>query len=366
MITLGIVGAGQLGRMLAHAGWDLGIRCVFLDPADAPPARGLGPIHRAPFDDIDALHALATEVDVLTFEFENLSAEALARLPSTTPIHPPTRALAIAQSRRAEKRQFEALGIAVAPWRPVDSQADLEHAADALGLPLVVKLDRLGYDGRGQEWLREPVDVVGCFNRFNGAALVAEQRVPFDREVSQIACRSVAGDLALYPLTENQHRDGILYRSVVAPMADELTQAAAEATSQLAAELEYVGTLTVEFFVVGDRLIANEMAPRVHNSGHWTIEGATTSQFENHLRAVCDLPLGATRALGPVGMRNFVGSLPRVQDVLALPGVRFHGYDKPPRPGRKLGHATVLDADYTRLLETFKTLDERFPWGGGA
>jgi 5-(carboxyamino)imidazole ribonucleotide synthase len=224
----------------------------------------------------------------------------------------------------------------------VDDRAGLDRAADELGLPAVLKTRRLGYDGRGQAFLRRPEDLDTAWERFSGRPLILESYVPFEREVSVIGVRSVGGDQRCYPLSENVHEDGIL-RYSRAPYADAALQASAEDyVARLMTHLDYAGVLTVEFFVEDGRLLANEMAPRVHNSGHWTIEGATTSQFENHLRAILDLPLGETTVWGHAGMVNFLGEMPALKAVLEVPGAHLHDYGKGPRPRRKLGHCTVV------------------------
>ena len=343
--------------MLALSGWDIGLEFHFLDPTEQPPASGLGPVLQAPFDDLDALNTLARNVDVLTYEFENLSAAALEQLTSGTTLRPNAQALAISQSRRAEKTYLQELGIPVAPWAPADDQQALQQVIEQLGLPAIAKLDRLGYDGKGQLRMQEPTDVEDAFAKLGGQPLVVEGMVPFEREVSIIGSRALDGELRCFPLTENEHRGGILFESRVSVEADPLQAQAESCFTKLANALDYVGTLTIEFFVVAGALVANEIAPRVHNSGHWTIEGAATSQFESHLRAVCGLPLGDTRALGPVAMRNFVGTIPTAETVLRVPGLRFHDYGKSPRPGRKLGHATVLASTEVELNLRLEALD---------
>lgn len=347
--------------MLALAGWDLGLRCEFLDPADEPPASGLGPIRKHPFDDVAALTTLSARTDVLTYEFENLSAPALSHLAAATRLWPPPEALAIAQSRSLEKRFFEELGYRVAPWQPATSQSELEAAAATVGLPAIAKLDRLGYDGKGQQRLHGKDDLAGCFAALGAKPLVVEGLVRFERELSIIGTRDQQGRCVCYPLTENQHRAGILHRSVVAAAETALQAEAERLFHAVAAALDYVGTLAIELFQAGGELIINEMAPRVHNSGHWTIEGAATSQFENHLRAVCGLPLGSTSAHGAAGMRNFIGALPRAAEVLDIPGLSFHDYGKTARPGRKLGHATVVANSSQAVIDALDELDRRVP-----
>ncbi len=345
MPRVGIIGAGQLGMMLGNAAKALGIDCVFLDPSAQPPATGCGEIIKARFDDARALAELASQVDVITYEFENVAVEALSPIAEKVAVYPPLRALQQAQDRLLEKQQFAELGIPLPAWRTVDSEADLRAAAEDIGLPLVVKTRRFGYDGKGQYTVKVPGDIGKALRTLPNKPLIAEQWIAFDREVSAIGVCGRDGAQSFYPLTENQHRNGILRRST-APSGPAALQALAdEYLGKLMRHLDYVGVLALELFVVGEQLLANEYAPRVHNSGHWTIEGAATSQFENHLRAVCNLPLGPTITLGHAGMLNLIGSMPSSPEVLQATGIHLHDYGKEPRSGRKLGHLTLLDAD---------------------
>lgn len=342
MTTVGVVGGGQLGRMLGFAGRPLGLHFLFLEPSAAPPAAAAGELIEGAFDGEEALAALAERADVVTYEFENVPVTAVEWLAARVPTFPPAEALRRAQDRLLEKELFEALGIPVPPWRGVDSAASLDEAVDAIGLPLVLKTRRWGYDGKGQAVLRTPDEVESAWQRLGDKPLVAEAFVKFDRELSVIGARRADGETAVYPLVENRHREGIL-RISKAPVED--SKAAAAAGRYLLALLErldYVGVMALELFQAGPRLLANEFAPRVHNSGHWTIEGSATSQFENHLRALLGLPLGPTRALGHAGMVNLIGSLPASPAELERAGFRLHDYGKMARPGRKLGHATTV------------------------
>ncbi len=297
-MKIGIIGAGQLGRMLALAGYPLGLRFAFVDQSKDSPGGQVGEIVTGAFDDTEALSRLADIADVITFDVENVPVEAVRDIAARKPFLPPVAALDAAQDRLNEKTLFGALGIPTPRFEVVDDRAGLDRAAGELGLPAVLKTRRLGYDGRGQAFLRRREDLDGAWERFGGRPLILESYVPFEREVSVIGVRSVGGEQRCYPLSENVHEDGIL-RYSRAPYADPALQATAEDyVGRLMAHLDYAGVLTVEFFVEDGRLLANEMAPRVHNSGHWTIEGATTSQFENHLRAILDLPLGETTVLG--------------------------------------------------------------------
>ena len=341
-MRIGIIGAGQLGQMLGFAAQTLGIECRFIDPSDDPPAAACGEVIRSAYDDAAALEKLAADCDVITYEFENVPVAAVETLRQNCDVFPPPAALASAQDRLDEKRLFEELGIPLPGYHPVDSRADLADAATALGTPLVLKTRRLGYDGKGQFVVRDSGQLDEAWQALGGRALIAEQWVPFDFEVSAIGVRGREGETRIYPLTHNIHEGGIL-RVSRAPVETETLHALAEQYMQkLLGHLDYVGVLALELFVVGDRLLANEFAPRVHNSGHWTIEGATTSQFENHLRAVAGLPLGETACKGHAGMVNLIGEIP---DAVRNPDLgHLHDYGKSPRPGRKLGHITVTAA----------------------
>ena len=358
MPRVGIIGAGQLGWMLGLAGRSIGVDCVFLDPAEKPPAARVGPVIRAAFDDTGALARLAEGADALTYEFENVPVGALEALAAGLPVRPPLAALAEAQDRVREKRLFEQLGIPLPRWRRVDSLDDLRVAASDIGLPLVLKTRRFGYDGKGQAVIRSADELEAAFERLPKRALVAEALVPFDREVSVIGVRSATGESAFYPLTENVHRGGILRTSVAPAGPEPLARAARDCCRRLLEHLDYVGVLALELFVVGDELLANEFAPRVHNSGHWTIEGAHASQFENHLRAVLGMPLGDTGAVAHAGMINIIGR-PLHADTSIPAGGKLHDYGKSPRAGRKLGHVTVSANDgdgRDRLLDEVAAL----------
>lgn len=345
MQKIGIIGAGQLGQMLGFAGSALGIDCRFLDPAENPPAAKAGKVLRYPFDSAEGLALLAAECDVLTYEFENVPVAAVDEIAATTPVYPPPNALRHAQDRLHEKRLFTDLGIPLPGFETVDNDADMQIAASNLGYPLVLKTRRLGYDGKGQAVVADETEFRTAFTSLGGQDLIAEEWVKFDYEVSAIGARSQSGELAIYPLTENKHQNGILSVSR-APVANEsLAPAARGYLEALLENLDYVGILALELFVVGNRLLANEFAPRVHNSGHWTIEGAATSQFENHLRAIAGLPLGPTNMCGSAGMLNLVGRMPENPGDIDDSTCFLHDYGKSPRPGRKLGHITVVAED---------------------
>ena len=342
MTRVGIVGAGQLGRMLALAGYPIGVRCLFLDRSDDTPGAQVAPSLIGELEDPTLLAQLAARSDVVTFDWENISGAALEPLEKITRVRPPRAALQASQDRLAEKALFTRLKIPVAAHAAVGTLEELHRAADKIGLPGVLKTRRLGYDGKGQFVLRAPADVQRAWDAIGGADLIYEKFQNFSREVSLIGARSAAGRTVFYPLSANTHGGGIL-RYSVAPFSNAALERAARIYLQRVMHaLDYIGVLTIEFFVVKGRLVANEMAPRVHNSGHWSIEGCVTSQFENHLRAVCDMPLGSTRALGATAMINFLGVMPQRERLLAIDGLAYHDYGKTPRPGRKLGHCTIL------------------------
>jgi 5-(carboxyamino)imidazole ribonucleotide synthase len=347
-MTVGIVGAGQLGRMLALAGYPLGLDFLFLDPAKAPPAAQLAPVLKSAFSDDDALGALAGRCEVVTIDWENVSVAALRKLGQATRVSPSPAAIATAQDRVSEKRLFEKLGITTTRWRAVGSRRQLDSAVREIGLPGVLKTRRMGYDGKGQMVLRTAADLDRAWVELGQVPMLYEELVPFDLEVSVIGVRSRNGECQVYPLNRNLHSGGIL-RLTRAPYGNaRLTRLATRHVLTVMKQLRYIGVLTIEFFVRGGRLVANEIAPRVHNSGHWTIEGAVTSQFENHLRAILGLPLGKTQAVGHSAMINLIGTMPDRALLLRHSGVHLHDYAKEPRPGRKLGHLTVVEADAGR------------------
>ncbi len=328
--------------MLALAGYPLGLQCEFLDRDAAAPGGQVAPMRVGELDDPTLLAELASRSDVLTFDWENISGKALAPLRRLTRIRPSPTALRISQDRLHEKALFVRLGIPVARHAAIDSRSQLQGALSRLGLPGVLKTRRLGYDGKGQAVIRSADEALAAWARFHDQPLIYEAFQAFDHEVSIIGARSASGELAYYPLVANTHADGIL-RYCLAPYANrKLERAAALYLRRVMRALGYIGVLALEFFVVDGALVANEMAPRVHNSGHWTIEGCVTSQFENHLRAICDLPLGSTRALGSAAMINFLGRMPSRERLLRIDGLAFHDYGKAPRAGRKLGHCTII------------------------
>jgi 5-(carboxyamino)imidazole ribonucleotide synthase len=350
--TIGIIGGGQLGRMLAMAAARLGYRTVVLEPQpDCPAAQVANRQIAAAYDDTAALAELAAVSAVVTYEFENVPVEAARFVETMRPVWPPPAALEAAQDRLAEKQLFTKVGLPVPMYAPVDSLAGLDEALERLGTPAVMKTRRLGYDGKGQAVIRDRLLAEDAWRSVGEVPCLLEAFVGFDGELSIVAARGADGDTVCYPLVENHHAEGILRRSLApAPALDpELQRAAETHVHSVMAELGYVGVLAIELFQVGDSLLGNEMAPRVHNSGHWTIEGAETSQFENHLRAVCGLPLGSPDAIGVSAMVNLIGEMPDRAAVLAIPGAHLHDYGKGPRPGRKLGHITVRALDEATL-----------------
>ncbi len=360
-MKIGIIGAGQLGQMLALAGFPLALQFRFLDSSPESPGAQVAPIVVGAFDDIAALRKLAGEVDVVTYEFENVPVAALHEMAAARPCFPPVDALRVSQDRILEKELFGRLGIPTPPYRAVDTLADLEAGVAALGLPCVLKTRRLGYDGRGQRVLKRRSDVGPAWEALGSVPLILEGFVKFDREVSIVGARSSRGETRCYPIVTNTHREGIL-RVTVAPTRDARLQRAAEGhLHRVLDHFGYAGVLTIEFFVAGGRLIANEMAPRVHNSGHWTIEGAVTSQFENHLRAILGLPLGDTSPVGHAAMVNYIGTMPDRDRVLALPGAHHHDYGKAPRANRKLGHCTVVAPTAAQRDAVLRQLLRRIP-----
>lgn len=350
---IGVLGAGQLGRMLALAGYPLGQRFRFLDAAHEAPVKDLAEFVRADFHDAAALDRFATGLEVVTYEFENVPVEVAEKLSRRVSVYPPPAALQVSQDRLDEKSFFQKLGIRTAPFVPVRIRADLDHALADIGCPAILKTRRMGYDGKGQYLLRDRADAEQAWQRLaksakgkTDAGLLLEGFVRFDRELSQIAVRNRDGQLVFYPLVENHHAEGML-RLSLAPAPDltaELETMARDYATRVLEALGYVGVLAIEFFQQSEQLIANEMAPRVHNSGHWTIEGAETSQFENHLRAILGLPLGVADARGPCAMVNLIGDLPEAKTILNHAGTHLHLYGKKPRPRRKIGHITLRAA----------------------
>jgi len=342
---IGILGAGQLALMLAQASKTLDVAIVCAgQPGDC--AEQVATVMPVDLDDAAEVGAFAAQVDLVTIESENIHADVLSGLH----LYPNARAVAIAQDRLLEKRFFHECGIGTAPFAAVDSQDDLNNAIALTGLPAILKTRRMGYDGKGQVRLRRPEDAASAWAEVGGVTCILEGMVSFEAEVSLIAARGRTGKIVFYPLIENHHRDGIL-RISIAPFVDTTLQHEAESyLVNLLERLEYVGVLAVELFVVNGKLLANEMAPRVHNSGHWTIEGSETSQFENHLRAIAGMELGSTQSR-PTVMLNCIGTMPMEEETAAFPGLFRHDYGKEARPGRKVGHLTFPATERKAIAE---------------
>ncbi|MDA1008687.1 MAG: 5-(carboxyamino)imidazole ribonucleotide synthase [Planctomycetota bacterium] len=343
-MRIAVVGGGQLGRMLALAGIPLGMRFRFLDPSSSSCAASTGELICADYDDADGLDRLIADTAYATFEFENIPASTANRLAERVSFSPSSRSLATCQDRILEKHLFRECGVGVQPFAAVSSDGDIATALDRVGVPGILKTRRDGYDGNGQQRVHQPNELAAAWKSLGRVPCIYEALVPFDREVSLVAVRSRTASgtqFATYPLCENIHEHGIL--SVTRARAnDPLWSAACTHVEAIMNHLDHVGVLAVEFFVCDGALIANEMAPRVHNSGHWTMDGAVTSQFENHLRALVSWPLGSTALVGSSAMVNLIGSIPETTELLAVPGARLHLYGKSARPGRKIGHVNVV------------------------
>jgi 5-(carboxyamino)imidazole ribonucleotide synthase len=354
-MKVAVLGGGQLAAMMAHAGLPMGLDFVFLDPADDACAQRYGPLVVADWTDADRSEAVL-ECDRITCDFENVPARVLESLDRAAVVRPGPRAFASAQDRLVEKQRLESLGIALSPFAAVSSRPELLEALDRIGYPAVLKTRRLGYDGKGQYVLHGIEDLEPAWSALEGHDLVLEGWVDYAHECALTAVRSAAGEIRFYPPSWTFHSGGILRLAMApAPVAPALIERAEAMVERLMVDLDYIGCLTLELFVTDDALLANEFAPRVHNSAHWTIEGAVTSQFENHLRAVCDLPLGDTQSHGHALMLNWIGEMPDLKGLLQMPGLSWHDYRKQPRPGRKLGHATLS----TDRLETLQGGIER-------
>ncbi len=354
--VLGILGGGQLARMLALAAAPLGVRALVVDSAADACAGQVAELVKADWTDYAALEAFAGQVDVVTFDFENVPADTAHWLAKRVAVFPAPRALAVAQDRLAEKTLFRECGLQTPDFKAIDTRAELDEALALIGAPAILKTRRLGYDGKGQFRIRSLADADAAWAALGAQAsahgLILEAFVPFERELSVIAVRGRHGEFRAWPLTQNWHTDGVLSLSLApAPDVGALQDRATELARTLAEKLDYVGVFALELFVKNGELLGNEMAPRVHNSGHWTIEGAVTSQFENHVRAVIGLPLGDTSARGLSAMFNWIGELPDADPVLEAVDAHWHDYGKQPRPGRKVGHATVCAPNASVLME---------------
>jgi len=355
-LVLGILGGGQLARMLALAAAPLGVKSLVVDSSADACAGQVAPLVVADWTDYDALEHFARQVDVVTFDFENVPAETAHWLAERVAVFPAPRALAVAQDRLAEKNLFRECGLQTPDFKAIDTREDLDLALATIGAPAILKTRRLGYDGKGQFRIKSLADADAAWAALGAQAqahgLILEAFVPFDRELSVIAVRSREGEFRTWPLTQNWHTDGVLSLSLApAPDITSLQERATRLAQTLAEKLDYVGVFALELFVKDGQLLGNEMAPRVHNSGHWTIEGALTSQFENHVRAVLGMPLGDTSARGLSAMFNWIGELPDAAPVLEAVDAHWHDYGKQPRVGRKVGHATVCAPNAGQLVE---------------
>jgi 5-(carboxyamino)imidazole ribonucleotide synthase len=344
--------------MMGLAGIPLGLEFIFLDPSPDACAGTVGTLVQADFSDTDAFRRLAGSVDVATFDFENIPESSARALQEIKPVYPSPEALGVCQDRLHEKNLLSSLKIAVPAYHPVSSRTDLLIGLDKHAYPAVLKTRRLGYDGKGQAIIRDQEDLERAWQRLGDHDLILEAFVHFERECSLIGARGIDGETCFWPLTRNLHVDGILTLSLAGGFDNALQAAAQDIMRRLLDYFGYVGVLTLEFFVVDGKLLVNEIAPRVHNSGHWTIDGAQTSQFENHLRAITGMPLGSTTALCEALMFNWIGELPERDRLLAIPGVHWHDYGKAARPGRKIGHATLTAGTKSELASTARLVAE--------
>ena len=363
LTTVGILGGGQLARMMALSGAPLGLRFLVLDTVGDACAGQFAPMVVGDYNDQSALTEFAARVDVATFDFENVPAESAQWLTARVPVFPNPRALATAQDRLAEKTLFREQGIPVPPFAAIDTREQLQAAVAEIGTPCILKTRRLGYDGKGQFRIKSPGDVDAAWDALGAQAarvgLILEGFVAFQRELSVVAVRGRDGEFRAWPLTENWHVDGVLCASLAPAQVDDALRATALSHARKLAEaLDYVGVFALELFCRDGELLANEMAPRVHNSGHWTIEGSETSQFQNHLRAVLGMPLGDTRMVGYACMLNWLGEMPDPEPVLREAGGHWHDYGKAPREGRKVGHATLRADSRQELTEALRRVGD--------
>jgi len=358
MPKIGVIGGGQLGQMLAIAGIPLGFEFVFLDPAADACASLVGTHICADYADKAALTKIVQMCDVITFEFENVTPQATEFLAQQkTAVFPPPKALQIARDRLYEKTLFNELKIPTPQFAAVNSAAELNAALDAIGTPAILKTRTLGYDGKGQFVLKNKNDAAKAWQALQGALSILEQMIAFEHEISIIAVRSQNGEIRFYPAVRNQHQNGIL-RLSKPDTQHPLQNLAEDYTARILQHLDYVGVLAFEFFVDENGLIANEIAPRVHNSGHWTIEGAFCSQFANHIRAITNLPLGKTKLTKTCAMLNLLGQIPPITKLLAVPNTYVHHYHKAFKAGRKVGHLTLIADDFLSLEQKIKQQEQ--------
>lgn len=363
MTTVGILGGGQLARMLALSGAPLGLRFLVMDTAGDACAGQFAPLLVGDYRDEAVLAEFADKVDVATFDFENVPAQSAQWLTERVPVFPNPGALALTQDRLAEKTLFRELGIPVPDFADIATRAQLDEAVSRIGTPCILKTRRLGYDGKGQFRIRTLADIDAAWDALGAQAssvgLILEGFVAFERELSVVAVRGRDGEFRAWPLTENWHVDGVLSASLAPARVDAMLQSTAISHARAIAErLDYVGVFALELFCRDGELLANELAPRVHNSGHWTIEGAETSQFQNHLRAVLGLPLGDTAVRGMACMLNWIGEMPDSTPMLSTPGGHWHDYGKQARDGRKVGHATLRTDDAEVMAQRLADVGE--------
>jgi 5-(carboxyamino)imidazole ribonucleotide synthase len=344
-MKIGILGSGQLGRMLAHAAINLGHQVLFYDLTSGTPTEEFQSTTVGKFDDITALQEFAEQCDVVTYEFENIPTETVAIMQQYTHVHPSDKALAVCQDRLLEKEFLQSLGIGTPRFRSATTLDELEEGCASVGFPCVIKTRRFGYDGKGQIKVSQASEVAQAWQTLHSKALIIEGYVPFSRELSIIGTRDTQGKVVTYPLIENTHVDGILHRSEIpAPaVSSDIEKRAKEMMERVLNSLEYVGTIAIELFDVRGEILANEIAPRVHNSGHATIESTVTSQFENHIRAITGADMGGTNPIARAIMYNIIGDIPHMEEIQPWQSSFIHLYNKAPRPGRKLGHITLLN-----------------------
>ncbi len=367
--TLGILGGGQLAQMMAIAARKLGIKSVAYDPSRDACAQNHAKLVVGSYSDTLTLERFADSVDVVTYEFENVPTETVRAIGGARTIHPSPEALRVSSDRIAEKEFFTKCGVPIGPYRAINGGDSLRKAADELGLPAVLKSCSGGYDGKGQFLLHTHDELENALGQIGEAPFIYEAFVPFERELSVIACRNIFGDIKTYPISQNTHQHGILVRSEApAAVSDETQQQAITIATSIGEALKYVGVFAIELFDVGGKLLANEMAPRVHNTGHWTTEGAETSQFENHVRAVSGMELGPTEAVGHSVMLNIIGAMPDADIVDGIPNAHLHDYAKAPRAGRKIGHITINSENADECRTTAAAIQARLrntmPGGG--
>ena len=357
--TIGILGGGQLARMMALAGYPLGFNFVFFDPKASACAGQVGSLTVGDYSNEVAIEEFCQQVDYVTLDFENVPVETLRQIAKKKPVFPSPDVLAIAQDRLLEKQFCHSIGVPTAEFEPINGLSELKFAARKYDFSAILKTRRMGYDGKGQFLIKSEQDIQQIPDDVFDNDLILEGMVRFEREVSVIVARTPSGDIKTWPLCENKHKEGILTTTMVPAKPHDLDDKAFEYAVKMAESLQYVGVMVVEFFQTKDQVMVNEFAPRVHNSGHWTIEGAHTSQFENHLRAGLGLPLGDTGMKGMAAMLNWIGAFPEKLHELTDVGLYWHIYGKAPRPGRKIGHATLTASDPQQLHDKILQLVNR-------